>query len=89
MVRKSYGKMRGTRQKLQVSEPRAVTSYLQKFGLGQKVCVSFVSHRIPHPRFQGQVGTVVGVQGKSYVVSVRSGAALKRLCVRPEHLRAA
>jgi len=42
---------------------------------------------MPHRRYHGMTATVVGRRGKSYEVEVRVGSKVKRLFVRPEHLR--
>ncbi len=42
---------------------------------------------MPHRRYHGKTGTVVGKQGKCYIVEVRAGGKVKKLIVRPEHLR--
>lgn len=45
-------------------------------------------HRgMPHRRFHGRTGVVVGKRGKSYIVKVYLGDKEKTLFVRPEHLR--
>ena len=41
---------------------------------------------MPHRRFHGRVGRVVTKRGRSYVVSVTQGDAVKEIIVRPEHL---
>ncbi|MEM3783438.1 MAG: 50S ribosomal protein L21e [Candidatus Bathyarchaeia archaeon] len=45
-----------------------------------------VQKGMPHRRYHGKVGTVVGKRGKSYVVNVTQGDAVKEIIVRPEHL---
>ena len=42
---------------------------------------------MPHRRYHGKVGVVVGKRGKSYEVEVRVGGKIKKLIIRPEHLR--
>jgi large subunit ribosomal protein L21e len=42
---------------------------------------------MPHRRFHGKVGEVVGKRGRSYIVKVRDGNVYKTIIVRPEHLR--
>ena len=42
---------------------------------------------MPHRRYHGKVGVVVGKRGKSYIVQLRVGSKIKTLFVRPEHLR--
>ena len=88
MVVKSYGKMRGTRSKLSKKKVTpTLTRYLQQFKVGDRVHVDFVSHRIPHPRLQGLTGCIVEKRGSGYVVEVRVKRALKKLSLRPEHLK--
>ena len=88
MVRKSYGKMRGTRFKLQVSGKPTITTYMKEFGIGDNVHIHLVSSSpFPNPRFQGLTGTIIEKRGGSYVVSVKNGNKLKKLSLRPEHLK--
>ena len=42
---------------------------------------------MPHPRFNGKIGEIIGRQGRAYVVQIRDGNKIKRLIVRSEHLR--
>ena len=42
---------------------------------------------MPHPRFQGRTGVVVGQRGRAYIVQIRDGGKIKTLFVRPEHLK--
>jgi large subunit ribosomal protein L21e len=42
---------------------------------------------MPHRRYHGKVGIVVGRRGKAYIVQVKVGGKVKTLFVRPEHLR--
>ena len=44
---------------------------------------------MPHRRFVGKTGTVIGKRGKSYIIQVRDGNKIKTIIVRPEHLRPA
>jgi len=41
---------------------------------------------IPNPRFQGQTGRVVGMQGRAYYLEIKDGGKTKRILVTPEHL---
>jgi large subunit ribosomal protein L21e len=47
---------------------------------------SSVHKGMPHKRYHGKVGTIVEKRGRSYVVSVTQGDAVKEIIVRPEHL---
>jgi large subunit ribosomal protein L21e len=44
---------------------------------------------MPHRRYHGKTGVVVGKRGKCYIVKVMLGDKEKTLFVRPEHLRPA
>jgi len=41
---------------------------------------------MPHRRYQGKTGVILGVRGKSYEVKVKLGDKEKILVIRPEHL---
>lgn len=41
----------------------------------------------PHVRFQGLTGTIVGKQGRAYVLSINVGNMKKQVIVGPEHLK--
>ncbi len=88
MVRKSYGKMRGTRQKLRVKEKLGMTTYTKSFEIGDKVHINLKTGKIPHPKFHGSTGEIIGKMGRGYIVAVRDKKAVKKIMLRPEHLRA-
>jgi len=46
-----------------------------------------VQKGMPHRRYYGKVGRIVGKRGRSYIVSVTQGDAVKEIIVRPEHLK--
>ena len=88
----SDGYRRRTRQ-LQV-KPREkgkvrIRSVLSKFGENDRVSIKIDPRHqnIPHPRFNGRIGTVVGIQGRAYYVKFTDGGKDKRVLVTPEHLR--
>lgn len=94
MAKRSKGSRSRTRKKLS-KKPRnrgltPITRSLQTFDEGDKVTIDIdpaVHKGQPHPRFQGWTGTVVGTQGKAFVVEVRDGNMTKELIATPEHLR--
>jgi len=45
-----------------------------------------VQKGMPHKRYHGKVATVVGKRGRSYVLKVPQGDAIKEIIARPEHL---
>jgi len=42
---------------------------------------------MPHRRYHGKTGEVVGKRGRSYIVKVLLGRKEKTLFIRPEHLK--
>ncbi len=67
-----------------------ISKYLQKFTEGETVSISInpTYQAIPHPRFNGKSGKVVGKQGRCYHVEIRDGNKKKDILVAPEHLNA-
>jgi large subunit ribosomal protein L21e len=66
-----------------------LTKILRGYAAGEEVVVKIdpsVHKGMPHRRFQGRVGVIVQRKGRSYVVNVTQGNALKEIIVRPEHL---
>jgi len=94
LTRKSKGYLHGSRDFLRKS-PRErglppLSRFFQEFEVGQKVVIDVVpSERegIPHRRYQGKVGVVVGKRGRAYLVDVRVGGKVKHLIVPPVHLK--
>jgi len=92
-MKKSKGFRAGTRRLLK-KKPREkgklrLSKLLYTYELGGRVVVgidSSVQKGMPHRRYHGKVGTVIEKRGRSYVVSVTQGKALKQIIVRPEHL---
>ena len=90
MVVKSYGKKRGTRQKLRLKEVITLSNYLEKFSEGEKVHIKLSKNKnLPHPRFHGRTGTIISERGRAYVVEIKDKASTKHIIVRSEHLRKA
>jgi large subunit ribosomal protein L21e len=92
-LRKSKGYRAKTRRLLRKS-PRErgkvrLSKLLHEYQPGNSVIIKIdpsVQKGMPHRRYHGKVGTVIGMCGKSYVVSVVQGDAVKEIIVRPEHL---
>ena len=87
VVRKSYGKMRGTRKKLRAKRRLTVTKVLYEFKNGDKVHIDLSSVRTVHPKFHGLTGFVVSKRGKNYMVKVRNKKALKTIFVSSSQLK--
>lgn len=67
-----------------------ITAKLREFPVGARVAVKLdpASHGgMPHIRFQGHTGIVVGKQGDAFLVEVTIGQKRKTLIARPEHLK--
>jgi large subunit ribosomal protein L21e len=94
MVRPSHGLRRRGRQILRRT-PRSrglspITHEFQMFESGEKANIFIdpsVHKGAPHLRFHGKTGTVVGQQGRSFVLEVKDGNKIKIVVSRPEHLR--
>jgi len=92
-MRGSKGYRSGARRLLK-KEPRErgkikLSKLLHEYQPGTRVVVridSSVQKGMPHRRFHGKVGTVTEKRGRSYVVTVSQGDAVKEIIVRPEHL---
>lgn len=67
-----------------------VTPVIQKFENGEKVHIvidSSVHGGMPHRRFHGKTGTVIGQRGRSWLLTIRDGNAVKTVIARPQHLK--
>jgi large subunit ribosomal protein L21e len=92
MMKKSKGFRSKTRKALkQESSYRPpITKFLQEFKIGQNVVIKQEpsSHSgMPHTRYKGRTGKIIGKRGKSYIVEIKDGNKVKRLISRPEHLK--
>jgi large subunit ribosomal protein L21e len=93
MGRKAKGFRRKTRALLK-KKPRergkiGLSKLLYNYASGEKVVVKIdpsVHGGMPHRRFHGKIGVIVNKRGRSYVVSVTQGRAVRDIIVRPEHL---
>lgn len=92
-MRGSKGYRSGTRRLL-TKEPRehgkmSLSKLLREYQPGNRVIIridSSVQKGMPHRRFHGKIGTIIEKRGRSYVVSVSQGDAVKEIIARPEHL---
>ena len=96
MVKASKGIMEKTRQKFRRSPRKRglspITRSFQRFEVGEKAVIkidSSLQRGWPHHRFHGLTGTVVGKQGRAFVLDVRFGGKTKKAIVFPEHLKRA
>jgi len=62
------------------------------YKIGDKVYIvpnPAIHEAMPHRRYIGKVGTIIGKRGRAYIVEVYLGNKRKELIVVPEHLRPA
>ncbi len=63
---------------------------LREYKIGEKVAIKIDStfhYAMPHRRFHGLTGIVIGKRGRAYMVKVNLGKKEKILFATPEHLR--
>ncbi|MEM0448883.1 MAG: 50S ribosomal protein L21e [Methanomassiliicoccales archaeon] len=94
MVKASHGPRKKSRNLLRKS-PRSrglspITHEFQEFEVGEKVHIYLdpsIHHGMPALRFHGKTGTVIGMQGRAFVLAVKDGDKVKTVLSTPEHLR--
>jgi large subunit ribosomal protein L21e len=92
-MKPSKGYCAGTRS-LMRKAPRAkgkpkLTKFLYEYALGASVIIKIDSSQqksLPHRRFHGKIGKVIGKRGRGYVVSVAQGNSMREIITRTEHL---
>jgi len=63
---------------------------MHQYKAGDKVAIVLDGAQqggMPHRRFQGRTGEIMGSQGRAFIVSVKDGNMQKTVVARPEHLR--
>jgi len=68
----------------------SVSRFMQTFKTGQKVHLSAepsIHKGNCHPRFMGKTGTVRGLRGKCYEVTINDKGKEKLLIIHPVHLK--
>jgi len=66
-----------------------LSKILYEYKPGEKVVVKIdpsVHKGMPHRRYHGKIGVIVNKRGRSYIVNVTQGKAVKEIIVRPEHV---
>ncbi|MDD5417219.1 MAG: 50S ribosomal protein L21e [Candidatus Aenigmarchaeota archaeon] len=91
MVVKSHGKHRRTREKLRKVTRTTVNQYFKDFKIGQNVAIRIESAStvsMPHRRFQGLTGEVIGKRGRAYIIKIKDCNKTKTVITPSEHLKA-
>ena len=92
---RSHGERKNTRKKLSKRKRERglspISRAVQSFALGDRVHIRIdpsVHKGMPHQRFHGMTGMVMGERGRAYIVEVSDGKRLrkKELFVRADHL---
>jgi len=66
-----------------------LSKLLYEYQPGARVVVKIdpsVHKGMPHRRYHGKIGTVIDKRGRSYILSVTQGEAVKEIIVRSEHI---
>jgi large subunit ribosomal protein L21e len=68
-----------------------VTCLIRKYEIGDRVhivCNPSIQKGMPHRRFHGLTGTILGKRGRAWMLAIRDGNADKIVIARPQHLKA-
>jgi len=69
----------------------SIEKYLEDYNVNDKVDIitdpSQHKRGMPHRRYHGKTGAIVGVRGRCYEVEVKLGNSTKMLIIGKEHLR--
>jgi len=92
-MKKSKGYRAQTRSLLR-RKPRergksGLSKILYDYKKGDKIVIKTdpsVHKGMPHRRYHGKIGVIMDNKGRSYVISVKQGNAVKEIIVRPEHI---
>lgn len=66
-----------------------INQLVKSFSVGDKVVIDLKIRftGMPHPRYRGRHGTIIGTQGKSYIVRIKDQNAIKDLIIPGVHLQ--
>ncbi|NHJ33475.1 MAG: 50S ribosomal protein L21e, partial [Asgard group archaeon] len=62
---------------------------LVKYKVGDQVVIKIdpaIQKGMPHRRYHGKFGVISEVRGRSYVIKIKTGNAVKQIIARPEHV---
>jgi large subunit ribosomal protein L21e len=91
MVKRSLGQLSKRTRLLRkrVRSKLSMGRLMREFEIGDRVSLDYVCSEsgMPHPRYRGRSGIIIGKRGNAYVVEIKDMSATKRLVVPPVHLR--
>lgn len=86
-MKRSRGLLSGGTRKLRKKKRTTISEIVKEFKIGDKVVIETkVGPGMPHPRYKGRYGVIVGARGKAYVVEVTDGSSKKKLIASPVQL---
>lgn len=89
--KKARGKRAKTRQSFKAKKQKlTINKILTKYNDNDRVQVNIDSRfhsGLPHKRFQGIVGTVIGSQGIAKKVALKRGNKSMKIIIHPVHLK--
>lgn len=88
MVKRSKGFFSKGTKSTMWRKKLTVNDFVSPFDKGDQVVIKITSYfkGVPHPRYNGRGGEIVGKQGDSYLVKIRDGRAQKTLIINPVHI---
>jgi large subunit ribosomal protein L21e len=79
------------RKKVRTRGLCGLSRFMVEYGAGDKVDIigdpAFQTRGLPHRRFNGKTGVVVGARGRCFEVQVKDGDKMKTLFIGREHIR--
>ncbi|MCX8163077.1 MAG: 50S ribosomal protein L21e [Candidatus Micrarchaeota archaeon] len=90
-MKRSKGKMSKRTRKVGNNALKLTASVLvKKYEIGQKVAI--VPHPrypagMPHPKYKGRVGKIIGKKGKAYEIEIKDGEKNKIIIANCEHIK--
>jgi large subunit ribosomal protein L21e len=92
-ARKGKGSRRKTRDKLSLNVREhgkiKIRKILQEFNINDKVVIKIdpsYNKTMPHPKYHGMIGIILGKRGRCYEVLVNDKGKEKVIIVHPVHL---
>lgn len=69
---------------------KGISRFFREFKEGEKVLIDIdvsSQNNMPHHRFQGKIGEIVGKRGRAYLVKIKDKFKEKIIITMPQHLR--
>lgn len=88
MVKRSRGFFSKGTKIMKMKKRLTINEFVKPFKLGDRIEIAITHYfnGVPHPRYNGRNGEIVGKQGRAYLVKIRDGKSKKILIVNPVHI---